>query len=307
MSTTMEASYYSDKAIAVFGNTQPWASNLRELGGSFNRRLQGKPGWIFPKTKEPQLMQFIAQANAGQIQPTPYTGPKSSYQAAQQQAIPYGVTQQQVVPYGATQPAMTPEEARMRLQIAQPTLQGSFPQVAVPVQPTLQGSFPQVAVPVQSTFQGSFPQVAVPVQQAQLVPLPQITIPLPKIEPIINIARPASPLTPKPVTVLPQRSTTVSYPNSFTAADNLQYQIVMYTVPLPSVGQRLTLNAGENQMEYTVSSIESVNPPIDSILITPVQVEENEEPQVSRGILVKGQWKISGLEDEHTVTFHPMA
>lgn len=42
---------YSEKAIAVIGDTKPIKDKLKELGGKWNNRLTCGPGWIFPKTK----------------------------------------------------------------------------------------------------------------------------------------------------------------------------------------------------------------------------------------------------------------
>ena len=43
---------YSEKCIAVFGDTKPIKDSLKELGGKFNMNLthngEKKPGWIFP-------------------------------------------------------------------------------------------------------------------------------------------------------------------------------------------------------------------------------------------------------------------
>ena len=256
----MQAEQYTDKSFAVFGDTKPWSNNLKGLGGKFNGNLRGRPGWIFTNAKQAEVMQFLGQVQAGQIQPTP----QASYQVAQPQ----------LAPFGATQPAMTPQTALNRLQIAQPTI--PFPQ------PTPQIAFPSIAVP--------FPQIQ---------PLVG-TVP-------VNVPKPVSPVVPKPVTMLPAQATTVNYPNLFTAADGLQYQIVMYTVPLPSVGQRVTLTVGENVVEYVVSNIESVTPPFDSILIAPVNNEQDQEQQMSRAVLAKGKWQICGLQDDHTITFHPLA
>ena len=50
---------YSEKAIAVFGDTKPMKEKLKALGGRFNPFLTnngGKmAGWIFPKTKSEEL------------------------------------------------------------------------------------------------------------------------------------------------------------------------------------------------------------------------------------------------------------
>ncbi|MEO5990530.1 MAG: hypothetical protein ABIP68_02760 [Ferruginibacter sp.] len=46
---------YSEKAIAVIGDTKPIKDKLKELGGRFNFRLSCGAGWIFPKTKLSEL------------------------------------------------------------------------------------------------------------------------------------------------------------------------------------------------------------------------------------------------------------
>lgn len=44
--------YYSEKAVAVTGDTRAHAGKLKELGGRFNARLKCGAGWIFSKKKE---------------------------------------------------------------------------------------------------------------------------------------------------------------------------------------------------------------------------------------------------------------
>ena len=46
---------YSEKAIAVVGETKPIKELLKEMGGRFNAFLKCGPGWIFPKTKQEQV------------------------------------------------------------------------------------------------------------------------------------------------------------------------------------------------------------------------------------------------------------
>lgn len=50
---------YSEKALAVFGDTRPIKDTLRELGGRFNRSLSNRggkcAGWVFSRTKGDQL------------------------------------------------------------------------------------------------------------------------------------------------------------------------------------------------------------------------------------------------------------
>ena len=54
---------YSEKAIALFGDTKPIKDALSDLGGRFNGRLthdgEKRAGWIFPKAKEAQVRELI--------------------------------------------------------------------------------------------------------------------------------------------------------------------------------------------------------------------------------------------------------
>lgn len=51
---------YSDKAIAVTGDTKAIKDDLKRLGGRFNPRLNCGAGWIFSKTKEAELRQLLS-------------------------------------------------------------------------------------------------------------------------------------------------------------------------------------------------------------------------------------------------------
>lgn len=57
---------YSEKAIAIFGDTKPLKDKFKALGGRFNPFLMNNgekmAGWIFPKTKSGELSQLL---NAG--------------------------------------------------------------------------------------------------------------------------------------------------------------------------------------------------------------------------------------------------
>ena len=54
---------YSEKAIALLGDTKPIKDKLRELGGRFNPRLTCGAGWIFPKKMESQVRELIGGAS----------------------------------------------------------------------------------------------------------------------------------------------------------------------------------------------------------------------------------------------------
>ena len=53
---------YSDKAVAVIGDTRPIKDTLRSLGGRFNPRLTCGPGWIFPATRRDNVRAALAIA-----------------------------------------------------------------------------------------------------------------------------------------------------------------------------------------------------------------------------------------------------
>jgi hypothetical protein len=46
---------YSEKAVAIIGNTRDYVEKLKELGGRFNGKLKCGAGWVFSKKREPEL------------------------------------------------------------------------------------------------------------------------------------------------------------------------------------------------------------------------------------------------------------
>jgi len=173
-------------------------------------------------------------------------------------------------------------------------------QTAIIPQPTATTPhYPGIPQPTATTPQ--YPGIPQPKPQYPGIPQPTATtpqypgIPQPKV------------LSPTPTNVLPSIPATINYPNLFMAADNLQYQIVIYTSPSPTVGQSVIITIGDNDLEYRVTKIESETPPYDSILIQNVNTDGTPEDQVSRAVLVKGEWKIFGLLDDHVVTFNPVS
>lgn len=52
---------YSDLSIVVIGDTRKYKEDLKKLGGKYNSRLRGKPGWIFPKSKQNDIAKFIKE------------------------------------------------------------------------------------------------------------------------------------------------------------------------------------------------------------------------------------------------------
>lgn len=51
---------YSEKAIALVGDTKPVKETIKELGGRFNRFLTCGAGWILPKTREAKVREALS-------------------------------------------------------------------------------------------------------------------------------------------------------------------------------------------------------------------------------------------------------
>ena len=50
---------YSDKSIAVFGNTKPHKDELKSLGGKYNPRLRHGAGWVFRKKNLSKVEDYV--------------------------------------------------------------------------------------------------------------------------------------------------------------------------------------------------------------------------------------------------------
>lgn len=62
---------YSEKAIAVFGNTKDIKDHLAALGGKFNPSLKQNdervPGWVFPTSKKEEVRKIITSFSQGTL------------------------------------------------------------------------------------------------------------------------------------------------------------------------------------------------------------------------------------------------
>ena len=78
---------YTEKAIAVLGNTKPYLTEFKNANGLFNARLKcdngTAAGWIFPKTKLQSVRQLVDKINNGDIKPQD-DSPSSSSSSSQQ-------------------------------------------------------------------------------------------------------------------------------------------------------------------------------------------------------------------------------
>lgn len=66
---TVQIIDYSEKAIAVIGDTRPIKDKLKDLGGKFNPRLSCGAGWIFSKTR----LNALQAALSAPVAPDPET------------------------------------------------------------------------------------------------------------------------------------------------------------------------------------------------------------------------------------------
>lgn len=67
---------YTEKAIAVFGNTKSYIDDFTKIGGKFNQNLKyngsTSPGWIFPRTKYQTVKKVVDDINNGSVKPKEY-------------------------------------------------------------------------------------------------------------------------------------------------------------------------------------------------------------------------------------------
>ena len=223
----MQVYSYTEKSIAVFGDTKPHAKQLGGFGGSFNYNLKGPtgntPGWIFPKTREAEIVAFLQAANSGQIQVA----------APVQQFVS---TLAPIAPLGSLQPvlpAMSPQSSLAQLR------QGGLP------------------------------------------------------APRLNIVQ--------PVSMIPSAAITLSAPTTFLAADGLTYSVVIYTVPIPKIGSKVTVVFKDANHEIATTVVaETVNAfgPASPI----IEYTKEDGAQVQHRLdLVNGVWQILGESVAHDI------
>jgi len=64
--TSIIVEMYSEKAIVVRNTLEHHGQALSALGGTFNERLKGGRGWIFPKHMLTQIRNIVEKLNSGQ-------------------------------------------------------------------------------------------------------------------------------------------------------------------------------------------------------------------------------------------------
>jgi hypothetical protein len=76
---------YSEKSLAVFGDTENYSDKLAQMGGKYISNLKGRPGWIFFPNMKKMLETFIAEQQPDDDIPplvdTPVSNRKDIYSA----------------------------------------------------------------------------------------------------------------------------------------------------------------------------------------------------------------------------------
>lgn len=74
---------YSEKAIALFGDSTDYKVHILNAGGKYNPSLrhneQRQAGWIFPKTKKAEVEKLVNQIKSGSIEEKSTTTPVREY------------------------------------------------------------------------------------------------------------------------------------------------------------------------------------------------------------------------------------
>ncbi len=62
---------YSEKAIAVYGDTKEFKDEFAKIGGKWNDHLRDGKGWIYSKTKRSEVEALISRISDGVVTPVP--------------------------------------------------------------------------------------------------------------------------------------------------------------------------------------------------------------------------------------------
>jgi hypothetical protein len=120
----MNVKSYSEKSVAVYGDTKPWAKQLKSAGGLFNSKLRDGPGWIFSLKFEAGVRDLVTQANEGLITPeTPWI-PKGK------EATIISPKNQPALSHVETMKLLTRTKAITPVASSSPTV-GSLPEIPV--------------------------------------------------------------------------------------------------------------------------------------------------------------------------------
>jgi hypothetical protein len=102
----------------------------------------------------------------------------------------------------------------------------------------------------------------------------------------------------KPYSNIQTIQSNVSFPNVFTAADGLTYQIIMTTTIVPSLNQKVSIVVGESSTDYKVSYVKSTYP----IDIFNIKSEADDKELILN--IINGVWKVASFNEAHSVVFN---
>lgn len=285
----MQVERYSEKSIAVY---DPWSANLAALGGAFNVNLRGRPGWIFPRTKEQELIQYLAQTNMNPpAEVIVYTDKSVAFYD------PYATNFHTL---GGTFNKnlrgragwIFPKNREFKLMEYVTQLNGGQPVqimeqqvVATPTTPLAPIITQPAMSPRTAMARLTVAQPTIPFPQTTMAPFPRITIP----QPTVPFAQPTI-----PQITIPQTQPTVQ----------AGMQIVTYTIPLPTVGQRVLLNIQDTNLPYVVAQADkNANGFVDDILIRQ-DIEDVANAAVSRVVVMAGKWRVFCMQEDHSLQFN---
>jgi hypothetical protein len=104
---------YSERAIAVIGNTKPIKEGLKELGGKFNFRLSCGAGWIFSKTKLEAVKEFLSKPKAASVETVTFAELEKTPLRIEAETAIKSFVKQDIEIYGSVQES-TKEAARVQ-------------------------------------------------------------------------------------------------------------------------------------------------------------------------------------------------
>lgn len=149
-----------------------------------------------------------------------------------------------------------------------------------------------------------YPQVAAFVQQANAGQVPREAAAAPVAaqpsyrQPVAGVFSPPSPGA-RPVQTLDSQAVTLDIPNRYIGSDGRTYQIVVFTVAVPAVGDKVQVTIANNGgvLQGQVIDVHSVGGIPTSYNLQNLADSNN----VARVELIGGRWRVKNLDADHTI------
>ena len=281
---TMGLSYYSEKSFVVYGEiTRSHKDKLYELGGKYNKALQGGAGYIFPNTYYEEVQDFVNAVNEGQVEPE--GEPEPEPEPEQKITIP----RRTVTSLVKTVPTRTAAAAASR-----PGVVGASK--LVPTKPIVAPTRKVVApTPTRTpTRTAPAPTRTAPTRTA---PAPTRTAPALSRGP----PRPPKPtLQPTSGNLLP---ISAEQANLEVPENELAIQTVTWNIEVPTVGTLVCAQLPDLNINYKVVGVFGPNDTdiIDTIFVKQLEESADAEPSILQ--ICNGKWQARGMIEEHTIVF----